>query len=202
MRSERTERAHRIGNRALNNGEHNDPAKSTHAKMAFPSRPFCPCSKQQIQACIGIRTHRVGTVQKQRETHSGREQCNCSTAMACSALSSPCSRCSAAHLRPAFKRQKASCQVEPTIHAGLDLGLQCHRRSTRSLIVVERTRSGKERKWHLSSRKKARLDAGAMACQHEPSAAESSRRPRAEDAMDRRCVDGDTRSCGEGPSSA
>ena len=49
----------------LNNGVSNDPAKSTHAKMAFPSRPFCPCSKQQIQACIGIHTHRVGTVQTQ-----------------------------------------------------------------------------------------------------------------------------------------
>ena len=130
-------------------------------------------------------------------TRSRREQCNCSTAMACSVLSSPCSRCSAAHLRPAFKRQKASCQVEPTIHAGLDLGLQCHRRSTRSLIVVERTRSGKERKWHLSSRKKARLDAGAMACQHEPSAAALSRRPRAEDAMSRRCVGGES-AVGEG----
>ena len=59
------------------------------------------------------------------------------------------------------------------------------------VIVVERTRSGKERKWHLSSRKKARLDAGAMACQHEPSAAESSRRPRAEDAMPKVC------GCGE-----
>ena len=40
----------------LNSGVSNDPAKSTHSKMAFPSRPFCPCSKQQIQACIGIHT--------------------------------------------------------------------------------------------------------------------------------------------------
>ena len=95
------------------------------------------------------------------------------------------------------QKRKTSCHAEPTIHAGLDLGLQCHRRSTRSLIVVERTRSGKERKWHLSSCKKARLDAGAMACQHEPSAAELSRRPRAEDAMSRRCVGGES-AVGEG----
>ena len=96
-----------------------------------------------------------------------------------------------------MQRRKASCHVELTIHSGLVLGLQCHRRSTRSLIVVERTRSGKSRKRRLSSRKNAGLDADAMACQHEPSAAALSRRPRAEDAMDRRCVDGES-AVGEG----
>ena len=96
-----------------------------------------------------------------------------------------------------IQKTKTSCHVELTIHSGLDLGLQCQRRATRSLLVVERTRSGKSRKRHLNSRKNARLDAGAMACQHEPSAAESSRRPRAEDAMARRCVGGEP-AVGEG----
>ena len=78
------------------------------------------------------------------------------------------------------QKRKTSCHAEPTIHAGLDLGLQCHCRSTISLIVVEHTRSGKERKWDLSSRKNARLDAGAMACQHEqvPQSCRGVREPR------------------------
>ena len=87
----------------LNNGVSNDPAKITHSKMAFLSRPFCPCSKQQIQACVGIAHASCWHCANSETTHSGREQCNCSTATACSALSKPCSSCSAAHLPPSCK---------------------------------------------------------------------------------------------------
>ena len=50
-------------------GECVDPAKITYSKMAFFSRPCCPCEHVQMQAHRHVHTDRMSRVRQQQQQH-------------------------------------------------------------------------------------------------------------------------------------
>ena len=53
----------------LSTRKNEDPAKITYSKMAFFSRPCCPCEHEQTQAHRHVRTDRMSRVRQQQQQH-------------------------------------------------------------------------------------------------------------------------------------
>ena len=53
----------------LKYGKNEDPAKITHSKMAFFSRPCCPCEHEQMQAHRHVHTDRMSLCVSAAQQH-------------------------------------------------------------------------------------------------------------------------------------